>query len=76
MAHNGGDPGAFEPLGIYYYSLKRGPNPVWTKHALSYNEGVGAGMSIEVEDMNGDGRLDVITTGKFGGPVWFENQGR
>lgn len=76
MAHNGSDPEEFAPLGIYYYSLKRGPNPVWTKHAISYNQGVGAGMSIEVDDMNGDGRLDVITTGKFGGPVWFENQGK
>jgi hypothetical protein len=33
-------------------------------------------MNIEIADMNGDGRLDVITTGKFGGPVWFENKGR
>ena len=30
--------------GVYYYSLKRGPSPVWTKHAISFNEGVGAGL--------------------------------
>ena len=76
MAHNGGDPEEYAPLGIYYYTLKRGPKPVWTKHVLSYNQGVGAGMNIEVADMNGDGRPDIITTGKFGGPVWFENKGR
>ena len=31
---------------------------------------------VEVADMNGDGRPDIVTTGKFGGPVWFENKGR
>ena len=74
MAHNGADPEAFAPLGLYYYKLKRGPNPVWTRHVISYNEGIGAGLNIEVVDLNGDGRPDIITTGKWGGPVWFENQ--
>jgi hypothetical protein len=76
MAHNGNDPGEFEPLGVYYYKLKRGPNPAWTKHVISYNEGIGAGLNIEVVDLDGDGDLDIITTGKFGGPVWFENQAK
>jgi hypothetical protein len=75
MAHNGGDPDEFGPLGIYYYSLKRGPKPTWTKHAITYNEGVGSGMNIVAVDLTGSGRIDIITTGKFGGPVWFENQG-
>jgi hypothetical protein len=26
-------------------------------------------------DLTGSGRLDIVTTGKFGGPVWFENKG-
>ncbi len=75
LAHNGGDPGAFEPLGLYYYKLKKGPNPVWTKHVISYNQGIGSGMSVEVADMNGDGKPDIVVTGKWGGPVWFENKG-
>jgi hypothetical protein len=75
MAHNGGDPDEFGPLGVYYYSLKRGVVPVWTKHVITYNEGIGAGMNIVVVDLTGSGRLDIVTTGKFGGPVWFENQG-
>ena len=33
----------------------------------------GAGMSIPVVDLDGDGDLDIVVTGKFGGPVWFEN---
>ena len=75
MAHNGGDPDEFGPLGVYYYSLKRGPTPVWTKHAITYNEGVGSGMNIVAVDLTGSGRIDIVTTGKFGGPVWFENRG-
>ena len=74
MAHNGGDRGEFEPLGVYWYKAKRnGKEVVWEKHVLTYDEGVGAGMNIVVADMNGDGRPDIITTGKYGGPVWFEN---
>jgi hypothetical protein len=75
LAHNGGDPGAFEPLGLYYYKLKKGPTPVWTKHVISYNQGIGAGMTVEVADINGDGKPDIVVTGKWGGPVWFENKG-
>ena len=74
MAHNGGDRGEFEPPGIYWYKAKRnGKEVVWEKHVLSYDEGIGAGLNIVVVDLNGNGRLDIVTTGKFGGPVWFEN---
>ncbi len=33
-------------------------------------------MSISVVDLDADGDLDVVVTGKFGGPVWFENRAR
>jgi hypothetical protein len=42
---------------------------------ISRNEGVGAGLNIVAVDVTGSGRLDIVTTGKFGGPAWFENQG-
>ena len=74
MAHNGGDPDETGPLGVYYYKLSRGPLPVWTKHVISYDEGVGSGVNICAADLDGDGDLDIIVTGKWGGPVWFENQ--
>jgi len=76
MAHNGSDPDEYGPLGVYWYDLERGPNPKWTKHVISFNEGIGAGMSIPVVDLDGDGDLDIVVTGKFGGPVWFENKAK
>ena len=74
MAHNGGDPDEYGPLGVYYYDFTPGPNPTFQKHIITYNEGIGAGMNIECVDMDGDGDLDLVTTGKWGGPVIFENQ--
>jgi hypothetical protein len=74
MAHNGGDPDALGPLGVYWYELKPGPDPEWVKHVITYDKGIGAGLSIPVVDLDGDGDLDVVVTGKFGGPVWFENK--
>ncbi len=74
MAHNAHDPGGTDALGVYWYELVRGPDPVWKKHAISYDEGIGSGLSLPVADLDGDGDLDVIVTGKWGGPVWFENR--
>ena len=76
MAHNGHDPEEDAPLGLYYYKLHRGPNQTvtWTKHVISFNQGVGSGLNICLADMDGDGDLDIVVTGKFGGPVWFENK--
>lgn len=72
-AHNGHDPGGDDPPGVYWYELRRGQNPEWTKHIVSLGQGVGSGMSLPVVDMDGDGDLDLVVTGKWGGPVWFEN---
>ncbi|MFI5380675.1 MAG: FG-GAP repeat protein [Tepidisphaerales bacterium] len=76
MAHNGSDPDESGPLGVYYYKLQRKPEVKWVKHIISYNEGIGSGVNLCVADINGDGKPDVIVTGKFGGPVWFENRGK
>ncbi len=76
MAHNGGDPEEFAPLGAYWYELQRTPEVHWTKHTIVYDQGIGSGLNVPVVDLDGDGDLDVVVTGKWGGPMWFENKGR
>ncbi|MCU0785999.1 MAG: FG-GAP-like repeat-containing protein [Verrucomicrobia bacterium] len=74
MAHNGNDPDEFGKLGVYWYELKRGKNPKWTKHEISFDQGIGSGVNLCAVDLDKDGDIDVVVTGKWGGPVWFENK--
>ncbi len=74
MAHNGNDPDGYGKLGVYWYELDRGASPKWTKHIISYDEGIGSGMNVPVVDLDADGDLDIVVTGKWAGPVWFENK--
>ena len=75
-AHNGSDPGAEEPLCLYWYELTRDPAVKWTRHVISYDKGIGSSLEIPVADMDADGDLDIVVTGKFAGPVLFENKMR
>lgn len=64
-AHNGGDPGSAEPVYLRWYELQRKEGrPVWTIHQI--DEGSGVGLHFQIVDMNGDGRLDIITANKRG----------
>ena len=74
MAHNGSDPDEIGKLGVYWYELKRGKNPTWTKHEISFDQGIGSGVELCAVDLDKDGDIDVVVTGKWGGPVWFENK--
>jgi len=74
MAHNGGDPDAFGTQCVFYYRFTPGPNPIFRKHVITYDEGVSAGLNIVPADMDGDGDIDLVTTGKWGGPVLYENR--
>ena len=74
MAHNGSDPDEFGKLGVYWYELQCGAKPTWTKHNISFDEGIGSGVTLCAVDLNQDGDVDVVVTGKWGGPVWFENK--
>jgi FG-GAP-like repeat len=75
MAHDH-DPGAREPLGVYWYEFRKGEDGkvVWIKHVVDYSTRTGGGMQIPVADLDGDGDLDFVTAGKSG-LFLFENAG-
>jgi len=39
---------------------------VWTRHIIDYGARMGGGMQIVVQDLDGDGDLDVVSGGKSG----------
>ncbi|CAM4249668.1 hypothetical protein FHS16_001454 [Paenibacillus endophyticus] len=74
-AHNDGDPGAFDPIGMYYYRIDQGR---FEKHVIDFGnaeEGAsGAGIYFWMQDLTGNGYLDIVAPGKEG-LFLFENLG-
>ena len=68
MAHDT-DPGAREPLGVYWYQFLKGDDGkvVWVKHIIDYSTRTGGGMQIPVA-----AHLGFVTAGKSG-LFLFEN---
>jgi hypothetical protein len=59
------DPDA--PAVLYWYSLQRGAGgPRWTRHEVDPESDSGVGTQFVVEDVNGDGLLDIATANKEG----------
>lgn len=67
------EPGANEPLGIYWYEYRKGEKGIeWIRHIIDYGSSAGAGMQIATADIDGDGDLDFAVGGKSGAFL-FEN---
>jgi hypothetical protein len=69
--HDGGDPGSYEPLAIYYYKIDRKTGQ-FTRFPISLNGTAGAGTQFIIADLDGDGDIDIATAGKTG-VHFFEN---
>jgi hypothetical protein len=66
MAHDH-DPGARDPLGVYWYENRIVNGKVeWVRHLVDYSTRTGAGMQIPVADLDADGDLDFAVAGKSG----------
>ena len=59
------DPGAEEPLGLYYYQFDR-KKKSWQKFVIDAGTQTGTGLLMVVEDITGDKRLDIVAPGKSG----------
>jgi len=56
-------------LGMYWYDLslpKSGSTAPWTRHIIDEGGKMGGGLQIAVIDIDGDGDLDVVASGKTG----------
>lgn len=73
-AHNDGDPGAADPVGLYYYPLTGGEIK---RHVIDFGPGdtaAGTGIYLWVDDVDRNGWKDVLAPGK-GGVYLFKNLG-
>jgi hypothetical protein len=83
--HHGRDIGEFDPLFMFWYKIY--PGGRWERHLLSYNHipwypttetgnpapnyAIGAGMKLNIADMDGDKKPDIVTTGKSGLYIFY-----
>ncbi|MBD2872817.1 FG-GAP repeat domain-containing protein [Paenibacillus arenilitoris] len=73
-AHNDGDPGADDPVGLYYYKIHEA---AFEKHVIDYGpagEASGCGIYFWTHDLTGNGYPDIVAPGKDG-LYLFENMG-
>jgi hypothetical protein len=64
FAHNGRDPGAFEPPVLYWFEFRPGKSPEWIPHLIDDHSGVG--LQVIVQDINQDSLPDIIVANKKG----------
>ena len=62
-AHSGRDPGADEPAAMYYYTWDK-KTKTFTRKIIA--KGVGTGLFIRTADLDENGKLDIVVSGKSG----------
>ena len=71
MAHDGRDPGAFDPLMVCAYDYQP-ESRSWRRRVISRGWQVGFGLDPKLVDLDGDQDLDLICPGRSG-LYWLEN---
>jgi len=68
FAHNGADPGAYDPCEMAWYEITRekGKAPTFTRHTIAEGLDTGVGTQFEMGDINGDGLVDIALSNKKG----------
>ncbi|WP_234734477.1 FG-GAP repeat domain-containing protein [Tellurirhabdus bombi] len=70
-AHNDNDNGAYDDVGLYYFTWD---GQKFTKHTISYGPpgaGKGTGIYFALADLRKTGRLDIVVAGKDGLEIFF-----
>ncbi len=73
-AHMGNDPGADDPLGVYWFEVE---GAKLDRHTIDYGpagEASGVGIYFWVADVDGNGHMDIVAPGKEG-LFLFKNMG-
>lgn len=74
MAHGGADPGEYDPIAIYRYQFDPASR-TWNRWIVSpHGDRVSMGLDPKVADIDQDGDLDLMTSGRSG-LYWLENLG-
>lgn len=73
-AHNGNDPGADDPLGLYIYKINGGEFKRITVDYGPAGQASGTGIYLWIEDLDGNGWKDILAPGKEG-LYLFRNKG-
>jgi hypothetical protein len=68
FAHNGADPGAYDPVVMYWFEVVRskGKPATITPHRILAGTGTGVGTQFAIHEMNGDGKPDIVLSNKKG----------